>query len=130
MSFTAEASERFATVFDKSEYQGLDPIVKLQYVQRGNNVVFGRSIKKENLERLIYIGKVLENTTGKNYLNADAWLDVTFPHVIYITGTRGSGKSFDLGVLLEGISSLTNNSPIQNAVDPITSILIDTQSQF
>jgi uncharacterized protein len=130
MSFTTKSAEKFNTVFDKSEYHCLDPIVRVQYVQRGNNIVFGRTISNENYSNLLYLGKVLENTVGKNYLSSDAWLDTTFPHVIYITGTRGSGKSFDLGVILEGISKLQEPSAIQNAVEPITSILIDTQSQF
>lgn len=130
MSFTQKSPDKFATVFDQSDFHSLDPIVRVQHVAKGNNIVFGRTIKKENYSNLVYVGKILENTVGRNYLNADAWLDVTFPHVIYITGTRGSGKSFDLGVLLEGISSLAQQSPVQNGVDPITSILIDTQSQF
>lgn len=130
MSFTQKAGDKFSTVFDKSDYHTSDPIVKIQYVQKGNNIVFGRTLKNNEYSNLIYIGKCIENTQGKNYLSADAWLDTTFPHVIYITGTRGSGKSFDLGVLLEGISDLSNQSPIQNEVDPMCSILIDTQSQF
>jgi hypothetical protein len=130
MSFTQRAPERFASVFDKSDFQSQDPIVRIQHVTRGNNVIFGRTLRNENYSRLIYIGKILENTVGRNYLNADCWLDVTFPHVIYITGARGSGKSFDLGVLLEGISDLAEPSPIQNDVEATTSILIDTQSQF
>jgi hypothetical protein len=131
MSFAADQQDKFAAVFDRSPYQSADPIVKIQHVQKGNNVVFGRTLSGENVEKLVYLGKILENTTGgRNYLSADAWLDVTFPHVIYITGTRGSGKSFDLGVLLEGVSRLKSNSPIQNAVQPICSIVIDTQSQF
>jgi len=130
MSFTAKSNEKFAPVFDRSPYQCVDPIVRIQHVQKGNNVVFGRTIKDEHFEKLIYIGKIFENTVGTNYLSADAWLDITFPHVIYITGTRGSGKSFDLGVLVEGISKLTNDSPVQNEVEPLCSIVIDTQSQF
>jgi len=130
MSFTPKSLEKFATVFDQSEFYSSDPIVRIQHVARGNNVIFGRTIKGENYANLIYIGKILENTVGRNYLSADAWLDVTSPHVIYITGTRGSGKSFDLGVLLEGISRLVESSPLQNGVDPLASVLIDTQSQF
>ena len=107
-----------------------DPLVKFQYVSKGQNVVFGRTLKGEDYANLIYIGKILESTKGKSYLGANAWLDTTFPHVIYITGTRGSGKSFDLGVLVEGISKLGKQSQIQNDVTPITSIVIDTQSQF
>jgi uncharacterized protein len=130
MSFSEKASDRFGQVFDRSEFQSGDPIVKIQYVQKGNNVVFGRTVKGGDVGNLIYIGKILENTTGKNYLGANAWLDTTFPHVVYITGTRGSGKSFDLGVLVEGISRLSKPSAIQNNVTPLCSIVIDTQSQF
>lgn len=130
MSFTPNSADKFSTVFDQTDYNSFDPIVKVQYVQKGNNIVFGRTLKNGDYANLIYVGKVIESTQGKNYLSANAWLDTTFPHVIYITGTRGSGKSFDLGVLLEGISELSAPSPIQNAVDPICSILIDTQSQF
>ena len=130
MSFVSAPQEKFAAVFDRSPYQTTDPIVKIQHVQKGNNVVFGRTIQDDNYDKLIYIGKVLENTMGKNYLSADIWLDLTFPHVTYVTGTRGSGKSFDLGVLIEGISKLINPSPIQQCIEPICSIVIDTQSQF
>ncbi len=130
MSFAPKLTERFATVFDRSPYQSTDPIGKVQYVQKGNNVVFGRALRDDDEDNLVYIGKIMENTVGRNYLSADAWMDITFPHVIYITGTRGSGKSFDLGVLIEGISELNDPSPIQNAISPLCSIVIDTQSQF
>jgi uncharacterized protein len=130
MSFSHEQSKRFAAVFDRSDFHAQEPIVKIQSVSKGSNVAFGRTLKAGEHENLIYIGKVLETSVGKSYLNWDAWLDVSFPHVIYITGTRGSGKSFDLGVLLEGVSALSQPSPIQNEVGSSASILIDTQSQF
>ena len=130
MSFSTKSAERFGTVIERSPYLVEDPLVKLQYVAKGQNVVFGRGLQGDDYNNLIYIGKILESTKGKSYLGADAWLDTTFPHVVYITGTRGSGKSFDLGVLVEGISKLQGTSPIQNHVKPITSIVIDTQSQF
>lgn len=130
MSFSSKPAERFSTVIDKSPYLVEDPLVKIQYVSKGQNIVFGRALKGEDYSNLLYVGKILESTKGKSYLGADAWLDTTFPHVIYITGTRGSGKSFDLGVLVEGISKLGKPAQIQNEVAPITSIIIDTQSQF
>ncbi len=105
-------------------------LVKANVITRGPHIIFGRDAEDASVGNLIYIGKVLENSSGRNIMGADAWLDVRFPHVIYITGTRGSGKSFDLGVLIEGISALAETSPIQSDVQPITSILIDTQSQF
>lgn len=130
MSFSTKSAERFGAVFDTSPYNVEDALVKIQYVSKGQNVIFGRTLGDDTFNNLSYIGKILESTKGRSYLGADAWLDTTFPHVIYITGTRGSGKSFDLGVLVEGISSLAESSPIQNGVRPITSIIIDTQSQF
>lgn len=130
MSFSNKSAERFGKVIETSPYTVEDALVKVQYVSKGQNVVFGRALKSDDFSNLLYVGKVLETTKGRNYLGFDAWLDTTFPHVIYITGTRGSGKSFDLGVLVEGISKLNKPSPIQNSVKPITSIIIDTQSQF
>lgn len=130
MSFNQSAAERFAKVLERSDYSTNDQLVKAQHVARGNNLIVGRAKSSDSQRNLIYVGKVAENTSGSNLLGADIWLDVSFPHVIYITGTRGSGKSFDLGVLAEGISKLKNPSAIQEGVDPITSFVIDTQSQF
>jgi hypothetical protein len=130
MSFSQKLAESFGKPIEKTPFTAVDPIVKIQYVAKGNNVVFGRTLKDDDYSNLIYLGKILENSSGRNFFGADAWLDVTYPHVIYVTGTRGTGKSFDLGVLLEGISVLADKSPIQHEVQPITSILIDTQSQF
>ena len=130
MSFATKSDERFGKILEKSQYSVEDALVKIQYVQRGNNVVFGRKLKDNDTSNLIYIGKILETSKGRSFLGADAWLDTTFPHVVYITGTRGSGKSFDLGVLVEGISRLSESSPLQNEVKPITSIIVDTQNQF
>lgn len=130
MSFNQSANDRFAKVIERSDYGTSDHIVKINHVARGNNVIVGRMKANESTENLIYIGKILENTAGTNLLGADVWLDISFPHVIYITGTRGSGKSFDLGVLVEGISKLSKESPIQENSESITSFVIDTQSQF
>ena len=130
MSFDQSAAERFAKVLERSDYQTSDQITKICHVAKGNNVILGRMKASVSSQDLIYLGKVLENNSGSSLLGADLWLDVAFPHVIYITGTRGSGKSFDLGVLVEGISSLRDPSAVQNNAQPITSFVIDTQSQF
>lgn len=129
MSFS-KLSQSFGKVFENSDFNIVDQLVKVGYVPRGNNIILGRPLSGEDYSNLLFLGKVAEKCTGKSYLNADVYLDTTFPHVIYITGTRGSGKSFDLGVLLEGISELNSDSNIQNSVTPITSIVLDTQSQF
>lgn len=130
MSFDQSAAERFSKVVERSDYQTTDQIVKISHIAKGNNVVLGRLKSHASLANMLYIGKILEHNTGTNLLGADLWLDVAFPHVIYITGTRGSGKSFDLGVLIEGISALRDKSAVQQEIEPITSFVIDTQSQF
>jgi hypothetical protein len=130
MSINSPLPERFGKVINKSPYTAQDPIVKINYLQKGNHVIFGASRPTAYPSNLIYLGKIFENTPGKSYLGCNAWLDISFPHVAYITGTRGSGKSFDLGVLLEGLSTLANPSPIQANVTPQTSILLDLQNQF
>lgn len=123
--------ERFAPVFDKSNFSVEDPLVKFRHSSKWRGVVFGPSKGTDSLSNLAFVGKIIEKSrSGPSFLGYNAWLDTTFPHVIYITGTRGSGKSFDLGVLVEGISELRTPSPIQYSLRPLTSIIIDTQSQF
>jgi len=130
MSFSQKLSDGFGKVLEKSPYTVQDPLVKVQVTTKGNNLILGRPLRDDDHTELIYVGKVLENTTGRTLLGYDTWLDITFPHVIYVTGTRGSGKSFDLGVIAEGIGKLSEPSALQNSVTPLTSIIIDTQSQF
>lgn len=130
MAFTTKVSEAFGRVIEASSYGVVDPVVKCRYLQKGNNLIVGRTSGDLTPQNLIYVGKVLESCPSSNMLAADVWLDVAFPHVIYISGTRGSGKSFDLGVLIEGVSRLAQPSPIQQQVQPITTVLLDTQSQF
>jgi uncharacterized protein len=130
MAFMKKGSDAFGNVIETTNYAVLDPIVKACYSGRTNNLVLGTAQVKDPAKDLIYIGKVFESSPSTNMLGADVWLDITFPHVVYITGTRGSGKSFDLGVLIEGISQMSEPTAVQESVAPITSILIDTQNQF
>jgi len=129
MAFSNKLAESFGKIVEQSPYTALDPLVKCNYVAKGRNLIFGRSgnpVPKD----LLYLGKVLETSTGASLVDADAYLDTGFPHVVYITGTRGSGKSMDLGVFLEGLNALSDASPISLEVTPVSTFLIDTQSQF
>lgn len=129
MAFSSKLADSFGKVVEQTPYTALDPLVKCNYVPKGRNLIFGRSGNPEPRD-LLYLGKVLETSTGASMLDADAYLDTSFPHVAYITGTRGSGKSMDLGVLLEGLNALSEPSPISLEVTPVSTFLIDTQSQF
>lgn len=130
MAFSTKLADAFGRVIEKSPYLALEPVVKCNYTAKGRNIIFGRSEETSHSENLLYLGKILETATGANMLDADAWLDTSFPHVVYITGTRGSGKSVDLGILVEGLAKLSAPSPVQRSVDPVATFLIDTQSQF
>lgn len=130
MASTKKGFESFGNVIESSPYTVLDPVIKSTFSARQNRLVIGSSKTKPTDQDLIFLGKVNESCPTTNMLGADVWLDIAFPHVIYITGTRGSGKSFDLGVLLEGISDLSTPSSVQHDVAPTSSILIDTQNQF
>ncbi|WP_320195589.1 ATP-binding protein [Agrobacterium rosae] len=130
MVFESKLGKSFGRVMDHSPYVALDPILKSNYVGKGRNFIFGRNNSRPSDNDLLYLGKVFESSSGLSYLGSDAWLDTSYPHVIYITGTRGSGKSMDLGILLEGLSELSKPSPVQRDVTPVATFLIDTQSQF
>jgi hypothetical protein len=130
MAFSNKLSKPFGKAIEHSPYVALDPIVKCNYSPKGKNLIFGRAELSESAEDLLYLGTVLETATGTSLLGAHAWLDTKFPHVIYITGTRGSGKSMDLGIIIEGLARLNESSPVQQNVTPVATFLIDTQSQF
>lgn len=74
------------------------------------------------------IGKVIEQSAGSNLLDYGAWMDLSYPHVVGIFGTRGTGKSFDLGVLAEcvaGASHVCSGATPRSAV-----VVFDIQDQF
>ena len=72
------------------------------------------------------LGKVSENSTTSSVLDAGVWLDLSFPHVIGIFGSRGSGKSFDLGVIAESLAGL---GPLTTRPHS-ASLIFDVQDQF
>ena len=75
-------------------------------------------------KKAAYIGKVYERGNVSNLLDYGVYCDIDFPHVIGIFGSRGSGKSFDLGVFLESIFMLQD----QGTTD--AGIVFDVQDQF
>ena len=49
--------------------------------------------------------------------------------LVYVCGRRGTGKSYDLGILAEGLA-LGAKSKITSKEPPITTVFFDTQNQF
>ncbi|MEA2070446.1 MAG: ATP-binding protein [Asgard group archaeon] len=69
-------------------------------------IVLGRgksTINKIGCEGTIYLGRVSEK--GKHDLyGRKVLVDAVFPHVVFISGHRGSGKSYSLGVIAEELA--------------------------
>ncbi|MEM2874083.1 MAG: zonular occludens toxin domain-containing protein [Candidatus Nanoarchaeia archaeon] len=91
-------------------------------------VIAGRSA--EQREKLGLAGTIL---LGKNYVKFDnivslanpIYLDVASPHVILVSGKRGSGKSYSLSVIAEGIVDLPKEISVN-----IASLIFDTMGVF
>jgi uncharacterized protein len=78
---------------------------------------------RDDSQQVVYIGKVIEQGKSSNILDYSVLCDVGFPHVVGIFGSRGSGKSFDLGVFLEGIFG-------EGGASSDAAIVFDVQDQF
>jgi len=92
------------------------------------DIVIGRN--KPDKERfgdkgLIYIGRGYVTMGNYTSLSNLIWLDVVRSHVILISGKRGSGKSYSIGVLAEEISNLPEE--VKKNIAPL---IFDTMGIF
>ncbi|GIU68880.1 MAG: nucleotidyltransferase [Candidatus Woesearchaeota archaeon] len=92
------------------------------------DIIIGRS--ESDRQRLgnkgaIFIAKHYVKMGRTVSLSNNVYLDVTRSHVFFIVGKRGSGKSYTMGVIAEGISDLP--SEIR---DNISVILLDTMGIY
>lgn len=72
-------------------------------------IVIGRSEEdkqKFGLAGTVFLGKHYVKMGQSTSLSSDILLDVNRSHVVFVCGKRGSGKSYSLGVIAEGISNL------------------------
>lgn len=88
----------------------------------GKAVLIGR--RDATLANTVFLGKVLEQSSTSNLLDYGIMSDIGFPHVIGIFGSRGSGKSYDLGVIIEGIFN-ADRGKVRDAA-----VIFDIQDQF
>ncbi len=92
------------------------------------SVVIGR-----NEEDHRNYGDLATTLIGKQYitmgnvtsLGNNIMLDALRPHVVLIAGKRGSGKSYTMGVIAEGLASLE-----EDTANSITSLIIDTMGIY
>jgi len=72
-----------------------------------------------------YIGKHIVGTGEDTHLTTKVLIDLLRPHIILICGKRGTGKSYDAGVIAEEIDSLPEEFRKSLAV-----VMIDTMGIF
>ena len=92
------------------------------------DIVIGRSEedkKKFGLKGTVMIGKQYVQMGRTTSLSNHIYLDVANSHVIFVCGKRGSGKSYSLAVIAEGVANLPEEIR-QN----ISIIMLDTMGIY
>ena len=72
-----------------------------------------------------FIGRQYITMGTVTSLGNNIMLDALRPHVVLIAGKRGSGKSYTMGVIAEGLASLE-----EDTANSITSLIIDTMGIY
>lgn len=86
-----------------------------------NNLLIGGLVAGSELQA-IFLGRVAEYQRSKNL-----WLDCEGAHAIYVIGKRRSGKTYTLGVFLEGLGS---SNWINQGTNAQAVVLLDTMNVF
>ena len=111
---------KYKKVFSKTRFTTKSQNNFLTDTKSKSIVIGSRTVES----RTTFIGKMIEQGKTSNLLDYNVLCDISFPHVVGIFGSRGSGKSFDLGVFLEGIFALQPEETSDAA------IVFDVQDQF
>ena len=72
-------------------------------------IVIGRSKsdrEKLGLKASVFIGRHYVKMGQTTSLSSDIYLDVNKSHIFFIAGKRGSGKSYTMGAIAEGMANL------------------------
>lgn len=109
--------------------KGGEPIGRVTFIEKGRHLILGRRERRGSLESLIFLGKAIEHTKTQDKYDANVWLDISFPHAVFLSGTRGSGKSFDIGVIVEGLA-LNPSTRVCTLHAPVATVVFDLQNQF
>ncbi|MEK6821477.1 MAG: hypothetical protein AABY11_03715, partial [archaeon] len=87
-----------------------DPKEKAVFIGRKKSV-----LQKSGMSGALYLGRVEDD---EKYANHKLYLDSLNPHVVFVCGARGSGKSYVLGVVAEELA-LQNPDVGVVVVDPV-----------
>jgi hypothetical protein len=73
----------------------------------------------------ILLGRLIEAGPRRNL-----WLDISGEQVVAIFGKRGTGKSYTLGVLIEGLAAGAEGNQLANATTPRAGLVLDIMDIF
>ncbi len=91
-------------------------------------IILGRAKEKREkygLNGTIFIGKQYVQMGQFLSMASPIYLDVASPHVVLVAGKRGSGKSYSLGVIAEGLFNLP-----ENIAKNLSCLIFDTMGIF
>ena len=91
-------------------------------------IIAGRSPKEKErlgLAGTIFLGKHYVQMENIQALSNPVYLDVSGPHIVLISGKRGSGKSYTIGVIAEGLADLP-----EDISKNLSFIIFDTMGIF
>lgn len=109
-------------------YRGKEPIDGVFVDPVGKHLVVGQRDQTKRSGASLFMGKVAERVPSTEYFDYNVWIDAEFPHVVFVAGKRGSGKSYDLGIILEGLGATSGN--FSTRPPGFSAVLFDLQSQF
>lgn len=92
------------------------------------DIIVGRDAddrKKFNLDGTVLIGRHYVKMGQNTSLSNNIWMDVLRSHVVFICGKRGSGKSYTMGVIAEGMSDLPSE-----VKDNVAVVMLDTMGIY
>jgi len=92
------------------------------------DIVIGRpesDLKKYGLKGTVLIAKQYVKMGQTTSLSNRVHMDVTRSHVVFVCGKRGGGKSYTLGVIAEGLSSLP-----KEIANNLSIVLVDTMGIY
>ncbi len=91
-------------------------------------IVLGRSADEKaklGTKASVLIGKQYVKMGATTSLSQNIYLDLNNAHVVFVCGKRGSGKSYTLGVIAEGVSQLEPEFK-----DRLSIIMLDTMGIY
>jgi len=116
----------FNTVLD-SNILTVDSLRFKKLLEEQKTIVLG-SDPKDRIRQAVFLGKICEQNTSLECNGFNVFVDTGFPSVIMIYGVRGTGKSYTLGNLVEGL--ISDEGQISSGHGEHALVLFDTLGHF